>query len=439
MSTLLTRAHCTGRNRLQTHAFSNPQPFVGAALAALLTMSLCFSAAAQAEAQVSGDTVTSSSAGDLAVETLAKLEFPWALAILPGNRMLITEKPGRLRIFEAGELSEPVQGVPEVAYRGPKDQGGLLDVALHPDFQSNKLIYLSYVEASDQQPSSIGDTGDARFGGNLDKSDNIVRGGAVARAKLEGHQLTDLEVIWRQAPKTLGRGHFGHRLLFGPDGKLFITSGERMRFDPSQSLSSNLGKVVRINADGSVPEDNPFVGKQDALGDIWSYGHRNILAMVMHPESDLLLAFEMGPLGGDEVNVIEPGKNYGWPKVSNGAQYNRATIPPHAGTEEYQKPIRSWTPVISPSGAMVYDGGLIPEWQGSVLVGGLSSTAIVRLEMDGNRIAVEERVDMQRRIRDLVQAPDGSLYVLVDDKKGSLLRLLPVRTDAGRPAVAPSS
>lgn len=370
--------------------------------------------------------VMSVSAGILSIERLATLEFPWGMALLPDGRLLITEKPGRLRIWEDGTLSDPIEGVPEVVYRGaPSEQGGLLDVELDPEFERNGLVYLSYVEAAEQQPESIADTGDARFADYLDLSDDIVRGGAVARGRLEGDQLRDVEVIWRQEPKAVGRGHFGHRLIFAPDGKLFVTSGERMRFDPAQSLASNLGKVVRINPDGSIPEDNPFVGEDDARGDVWSYGHRNILAAAIDPSSGRLWAFEMGPLGGDEINLVEAGRNYGWPLVSNGDNYGGQPIPDHPTSEEYQAPVRTWTPVISPSGATFYDGSLIPEWQGSVLIGGLSSQALVRLVLDGERVATEERIDMQRRIRDVVQAPDGAVLLIVDDESGDLLRLAP--------------
>ena len=241
-------------------------------------------------------------------------------------------------------------------------------MALDPGHENNGLIYISYVEAADQHPSGTHDLNDARFSTYVDTSDDIVRGGVVALARLDGDELKDVEVIWRQTPKTMGRGHFGHRLTFSADGKLFITSGDRMRFDPAQNLGTNLGKVLRINTDGSIPEDNPFVGQDDALNEIWSYGHRNILAAVMPPGSDKLLAFEMGPLGGDEVNLIEASQDYGWPSVSNGSHCNRATTAPHVGTDEYKPPLRTWTPVISPSGAMVYNGTLIPGWQGSVLV-----------------------------------------------------------------------
>ena len=370
--------------------------------------------------------VVSSSAGDLRIERLATLEYPWGMALLPDGRLLITEKPGRLRIWANGKLSEPVQGVPRVIYRGaPAEQGGLLDVEVDPDFARNQLVYLSYSEASEQQSTDIAETGDGRFGGFLDMSDNILRGGAVARGRLEGNQLRDLQVIWRQVPKTVGRGHFGNRLIFAPDGKLFITSGERMRFDPAQSLASNLGKIVRINTDGSLPNDNPFVGKEGARGDIWSYGHRNILAAAIDPSSGQLWAFEMGPLGGDELNLVQPGKNYGWPLVSNGDNYSGPMIPDHPTRKEFQAPVRTWTPVISPSGAVFYTGSLFTGWRGSALVGGLSSQALIRLTLDGERVAIEERVDMKRRIRDVIQTPDGAILLIVDDKNGDLLRLTP--------------
>jgi glucose/arabinose dehydrogenase len=231
-------------------------------------------------------------------------------------------------------------------------------------------------------------------------------------------------VIWRQEPKTIARGHFGHRLVFGRDGTLFITSGDRMRFDPAQDLSSNLGKVVRINRDGTIPKDNPFVGKSGAREDNWTLGHRNMLAAVVHPTSGHLWVFEMGPLGGDEMNLIERGRNYGWPVVSNGDNYDKSPIPDHSTKSEFEAPVRWWTPVISPSGAMVYDGSLFP-WRGNIVVGGLSSKAVIRLSLDGTKVTSEERIDMQRRIRDVIQARDGAVLAITDDKNGELLRLTP--------------
>lgn len=391
-----------------------------------VTVGLLLGLTAYAQTKNAAPSSVSSSAGDIAIEELTTLEYPWGMALLPDERLLITEKPGRLRIWTDGTLSKPVEGVPEVVYHDtPEEQGGLLDVAVDPDFEDNGFIYLSYVEASDEQPSDIRDTGDARFGDYLDLSDNIIRGGAVARAQLQENQLTDLKVIWRQTPKTVSRGHFGHRLVFSPSGELFITSGDRMRFDPAQNLSTNLGKIVRINPDGSIPDDNPFIDQEDARGEVWSYGHRNILAAAIDPDSERFWIFEMGPLGGDEINLIQEGKNYGWPEVSNGSDYGGQTITSHLAVPEFKAPVRSWTPVISPSGALFYQGSLFPDWQGNVLVGGLSSQSLVRLVLDEDRIVVEERIDMQQRIRDLIEMPDGALLVIVDDAEGGLLRLTP--------------
>lgn len=374
------------------------------------------------------DTVTSS-AGSIKIERLATLELPWGMALLPDGRLLITEKPGRLRIWANGKLSDPVQGVPKVVYRGtPSDQGGLLDVEIDPDFARNNFVYLSYVEAAEPQPADARDTDDPRFGGYLDLKDTIVRGGVVARGRLDGNQLRDVQVIWRQEPKTVGRGHFGNRIVFAPDGKLFITSGERMRFDPAQDLNSNLGKIVRINQDGTVPTDNPFAGKAGARSDVWSYGHRNILSAAIDPASGRLWVLEMGPLGGDELNLIEQGKNYGWPVVSNGDNYNGSPIPDHPTKKEFQNPVRSWSPVISPSGAIFYTGSLFPNWRGNLIAGGLSSMALVRLSLNDQQVGVEERIDMKRRIRDVIQTADGALLVIVDDKSGDLLRLSPAGT-----------
>jgi glucose/arabinose dehydrogenase len=389
------------------------------AIAAVLTV-------AGAVAQTRQGDVTMSPASSVRTERLASLEFPWGMAFLPDGRLLITEKPGRLRIFADGKLSDAVQNVPSVSYRptqtGQTDQGGLLDVAVDPEFQQNQWIYLSYSEEAPQKAAEP-DPGDPRFGKPGDKDDR-VRGGAVMRARLDGNRLADMRVIWRQEPKTVARGHFGHRLVFGRDGTLFITSGDRMRFDPAQQPGSNLGKVVRINRDGSIPNDNPLVGKPGARGDVWSLGHRNMLAAAVHPTSGQLWVVEMGPLGGDELNLIERGANYGWPVVSNGDNYDKSPIPDHHTKPEFKAPRRTWTPVISPSGALFYDGSLFP-WRGSLVVGGLSSKALIRITIDGSKVTGEERIDMQRRIRDIVQAQDGALLVISDDKAGELLRVTP--------------
>ena len=382
-------------------------------------------------AQTPQSAVTRSPASSIQIDRLAQLEYPWGMALLPDGRVLVTEKPGRLRIFAEGRLSDPIQNVPAVAHRpSPKEQGGLLDVAVDPEFAKNGHIYLSYSEAAPQAAAQP-DPGDPRFG-QLEKDDRLM-GGAVIRARLDGNRLADMQVIWRQEPKTVGRGHFGHRLVFGRDGTLFITSGDRMRFDPAQDLSSSLGKVIRINRDGSIPTDNPFVGKPEARGEIWSVGHRNMLAAAMHPSTGELWVAEMGPLGGDELNRIERGANYGWPSVSDGDNYDKSVIPDHRTHPQFKAPVRTWTPVISPSGALFYDGSLFP-WRGDLVMGGLSSKALIRLTLDGNTVKAEERIDMQRRIRDVLQLRDGALLAIVDDQNGELLRLTPVSRGGPLPA-----
>lgn len=389
---------------------------------ALLLASGAVAAHAQNPPAASPPGTVGSSAGQLRIERLAQLEFPWGLAALPDGRVLVTEKPGRLRVWANGRLSDPLTGTPTVVYRNAQDQGGLLDVAVDPGFAQNGFIYLSYVEAAATQSEEQGETGDIRFGPYLDMSDNVLRGAAVMRARLTGNRLENAEVIWRQVPKTVGRGHFGVRLLFGPDGKLYITSGERMRFEPAQSPLSNLGKILRINSDGSVPVDNPLNGRPNSRADIFSLGHRNVLAATFDG-AGRLWAFEMGPLGGDEMNLVEGGKNYGWPHVSNGDNYFGQSIPDHPARAEFQAPVRTWTPVIAPSGALHYTGAMFPGWQRSLLVGGLASQSLIRLTLDGDRVANEERVFLQRRIRDLLQMPDGSLLALVDAQQGELIRI----------------
>lgn len=360
------------------------------------------------------------------IQRLASLEFPWGMAYLPDGRLLITEKPGRLRIYGGNALSAPVGNLPAISYReSQSEQGGLLDVAVDPEFAQNRVVYLSYVEEVPPPPDKPPvETDDPRFGGFIDLKENRLRRGVVARAILDGNQLSDVKVIWRQEPTTVGRGHFGHRIVFGRDNTLFITSGDRMRFDPAQDLSSNLGKVVRINRDGSIPKDNPFAGESSARPEIWSLGHRNMLAAALHPTTGKLWLSEMGPLGGDELNIIEPGRNYGWPVVSDGSNYDKSDIPDHATRPEFEKPVRTWTPVISPSGALFYDGSLFP-WRGHAVIGSLSARALVVLQVEGEKVGKEERVDIGRRVRDVIQAPDGSLLVITDDKNGELMKVTP--------------
>ena len=361
-------------------------------------------------AQSGPPTTVASSAGQIRVEKLASLEFPWAVAPLPDGRLLITEKPGRLRIFANGKLSEPLAGIPKTSYRERKqEQGGLLDVIADPNFAQNHRIYFSFSEPAAQQSPDQKETDDKRFGGFLDLTDNMLSGGAVARATLDGNTLKDVQVIWRQDPKTIGRGHFGNRMAFAPDGALFVTSGERMRFDPAQDQKSTLGKVMRIGSDGKA--------------EIYSSGHRNMLAIAIQPSGQPWV-LEMGPLGGDELNMVERGGNYGWPIVSDGDNYDKSPIPDDKTRPEFKAPIKTWTPVISPSGALFYDGSLFP-WKGDLIAGGLSSQAIIRLTIDGKTVKNEERINMGRRMRDVVQASDGAILAVTDDKAGELLRLAP--------------
>lgn len=401
--------------------------FASSALVNMLmvaAMTFAFVAPAAAE-----DVVASS--GKIKVETLSGLDHPWKLALLPDDRLLVTEKPGNLRVFDNGKLSDPIAGVPKVAYQG---QGGLLGLILDPDFNSNSKIYFSYSEPAEEQPPASRDPGDPRIGSPGEQSDVTLKGLAVASARLDGKTLKDVKVIWRQEPKMIGRGHFGGQLLFAPDGKLIITSGERQRFDPAQDPTSNAGKIVRINKDGSIPDDNPFVSdSSQGRADVWSIGHRNPLGVAVEPKTKNLWVHEMGPFGGDELNLIEKGANYGWPIVSNGDHYDKQRIPDHATRPEFKPPVVTWTPVISPAGIIFYAGNLFNQWTGKALIGGLSSEALVVVSIDGGEAKEIERVSMGFRVRDVIEARDGSLYVLKDEKdkdNGALLRLTPARQQA---------
>jgi glucose/arabinose dehydrogenase len=353
--------------------------------------------------------------GTLKLEKLASLEYPWGIAGLPDGRVLITEKAGRLRIFSKGQLSAPVAGVPRVKFH---DQGGLLDVERDPNFAQNQFVYLYFVEPAEMQPQMV-DGWDPRIGPKPKAGvDNTLKGGAVARGKLVGSTLQDVRVIWRQNPKSLGRGHNGGRLIFDRAGHLYITSGDRQRFTPAQNMGGNLGKIVRINKDGSIPRDNPWPGR-----DIWTLGHRNPLGGAFNPADGRLWVHEMGPLGGDELNLIVKKRNYGWPVVSNGDNYDRSRIPDHDTQTRFAKPIITWNPVISPSGMIFYSGSMFPEWKGQALMGGLSSMSLIRVSVKGGMASEEGRIKLFRRIRDVHQAPDGSLWLLVDAKAGGMIRL----------------
>jgi len=354
------------------------------------------------------DAVYDTEKGRIRVQTIVEgLRHPWGLAFLPDGRILVTERDGNLRLVGGGEVSEPLEGVPEVDTGG---QGGLLDVAVDPAFSRNRLVYLSYSEAGD--------------GGNST---------AVARGRLseDGARLTGVEVVFSQRPKLDSAMHFGSRLVFDRQGHLFITLGERSKAQfrgQSQQLDSHLGKVIRIRPDGSVPEDNPFAGRRDALPEIWSYGHRNAQGAALNPDTGVLWLNEHGPRGGDEINIPAAGKNYGWPVVSYGVNYDGSPV----GTGKREAPgmtgpIYHWTPSIGVSGMAFYTADALPGWRGDVFVGGLAIPKLVRLERDGDRITGSEDLleDLALRIRQVVQGPDGALYLLTDESEGEILRVGP--------------
>lgn len=374
------------------------QPF---AIAALIAAALTPPATAQQR-------TIATQQGAVTVETVARgLEHPWALAFLPDGRMLVTERAGRLRMVSGdGKISPPLQGVPKVYARG---QGGLLDVALAPDFSSSRVLYLSFAEPG---PGGAGT--------------------AVARARLAEDRIENVDVIFRQEPKVDGNLHFGSRLVFDRDGKLYVAMAERFKFDPAQDLSNHLGKIVRINPDGSAPPDNPFAQRSGVKPEIWSYGHRNIQAAALHPQTGALWIAEMGPMGGDELTIPKAGINYGWPLVSKGRHYDGRPIPDPDTRPDLGQSIYYWTPVIAPSGMTFYTGEMFPQWRGNVLIGGLVAQGIVRLTLDGETVASEERISLGARIRDVRQGPDGAIYALTDEDRGRLLRLVPEEPSSQR-------
>jgi glucose/arabinose dehydrogenase len=344
----------------------------------------------------------SSAQNDAFVATpVAEFREPWALEFLPDGRLLVTERRGALKIhsLDTGRTGD-VTGVPNVVYGG---QGGLGDVVLHPEFEGNGLVYLSYAEA--------GERGAA--------------GAAVARARLVldasgGGVLEDLAVIWRQTPKVDGRGHYGHRIAFGPDGMLYVSSGERQKFEPAQDIQGNLGKIVRLTDDGTPAADNPFAAQGGVAAEVWSLGHRNPLGLAFDGSGQLWNS-EMGPRGGDEINRVERGANYGYPIVSNGDHYGGGTIPDHPTRPEFAAPVVFWNPSISPSSLMFYSGNEFPQWRGNAFIGGLSSESLIRIEFGPAGASEADRFPMGERIRAVEQGPDGALWLLEDS--GRLLRL----------------
>jgi glucose/arabinose dehydrogenase len=350
------------------------------------------------------------------VEPVGQFRQPWAMTFLPGTRQaLVTEKEGRLLLWSEGatasasaRASVEVAGVPAVDAGG---QGGLGDVVVHPDFARNRLVYLSWVEAGE------GDT----------------RGAVVGRARLVADgappRLEGLQIIWRQQPKVTDRGHFGHRLAFSPDGFLFISNGDRQKFEPAQDPAQHLGKIVRLHDDGRVPADNPWASRGGVTAELWTMGHRNPLGLAFDSQGRLW-EHEMGPQGGDEFNLIERGANYGYPIVSNGSHYGGRDIPDHPTRPEFRAPLVFWNPSVSPAGLMIYSGRLFRQWRGDAFMGGLSGEALLRIDLDGATAREANRWPMAARIREVEEGPDGAIYLLEDEREGSggrLLRLTPAR------------
>ncbi len=350
--------------------------------------------------------VTGSDGVTLLAEPLAVFDSPWAMTFLPDGRALVTEKAGAIWLLNRdGSKADVLRNTPAVVDRG---QGGMGDVIVHPQFAKNRQLFLSYIER--------------------DAKDDGISGAVVERATLTvsdaGPSLTDRKIIWRQTPKLKGNGHYGHRLVISPDNKLFVTSGERQKFNPAQNMGVNLGKILRLNLDGTVPKDNPFAERPSPTNQIWSLGHRNPLGIAFNANGQLW-EHEMGPRGGDELNRIIRGENYGYPEVSEGSHYSGKSIPPHSSRPEFKPPVIAWSPVISPSGLVIYDGKLFSGWRGDGLIGGLSGQALVRVSFNGDSATEAARYSWDKRIREVEQGPKGALYVLEDRDGGRLLRLSP--------------
>ena len=373
-----------------------------------LTASVLIGCGAETVAGPTSDPIQSEQATFKIELVTAGLNHPWGMAFLPNGDMLITERDGALRLFTDGALADDaIDGVPKVYAQG---QGGLLDGVIDPNFSDNSLVYLSYAGVDDDGRSST----------------------RVARGRLLDGALDDVEVIFRSNSASSGGVHWGSRLGFDPAGDLYVTVGERGNPDTSQNLSRHGGTVVRIKPDGTVPEDNPFIGTADAQPEIYSYGHRNPQGLAVHPETGRVWTQEHGPQGGDEVNLIEAGANYGWPTITWGVNYGGSPI--NNGLRELDgltQPVHFWDPSIAPSGMTFYDGDAFPEWQGDLFVGALKFQLIARLEMEGDKVVAEERLieGAIGRIRDVRTGPDGFLYILTDDPNGGLFRLLPAADD----------
>jgi glucose/arabinose dehydrogenase len=334
------------------------------------------------------------------VEEIGELDEPWAMTFLPDGRALITGRGGELTLRSTDGQTVEVSGIPEVVHQG---QGGLGDVIAAPDFETTRHVYLSWAEAGS--------------GGS---------GAAVARATLTEDggtaSLTDLTPVWQQQPKVSGNGHYGHRLAFSPDGAhLFVSSGERQKMQPAQDLDSHLGKIIRLDPDGSPADGNPFADRGEVAADVWSYGHRNPLGLAFDADGNLWNS-EMGPQGGDELNLVREGANYGWPEASNGSHYGGEDIPDHTAGDGFEAPKASWNPSISPGSLMIYSGSMFPQWQGDAFIGALSGEALIRVDLDGTDAAEGDTWELDQRIREVEQAPDGSIWLLTDE--GRIQRLV---------------
>lgn len=369
---------------------------------ALATLSLMLPLMLPAAAEAQPAVIRTEAASVRAVPVARGLENPWSMAFLPDGRILVTERPGRMRIVDAnGQLSAPLGNVPKVSDSG---QGGLLDVTLDADFARNRRIYFTYAEPGD--------------GG---------AGTALASATLTDAALSDVKVLFRQQPKLGGGLHFGSRVVIGPDGKLWLGLGERYRRDEAQNLNVHLGKLIRLNTDGSVPSDNPFIGRSDARPEIWSYGHRNIQGMARHPQTGIVWLHEHGAQGGDEINIPERGKNYGWPVITHGIDYSGAKIGIGTSGPGMEQPLLHWTPSIAPSGMAFYTGDKVPAWRGNLFVGSLKFGTLHRVVLDGTKVVRQEQMlkEIGDNIRDVRDGPDGHLYIATDSPDGRILRLEP--------------
>lgn len=401
-----TRTDARVRSQNETPPMTFPRPAIPSLCA--LAASLAVSTAGAQDLQPFD--VDGPDGPAFAATPLDAFDYPWAMDFLPDGRALVSERTGGMWLVGAdGKKIGAIADVPSVT---PRNQGGLGDVVVHPNFAENRTVFVSYVER--------------------DANDDALSGAVVIRARLDladdGGRLVRPTTIWRQSPKMRGNGHYGHRIVVAPDGHLFITSGERQHFTPAQNMAMNLGKMIRLNEDGSIPDDNPFYPAGGIAREVWSLGHRNPLGLAFDADGDLW-EIEMGPAGGDEMNQIFRGENYGYPTVSEGEHYSGVEIPSHAEIPTFEAPKEFWVPAISPASLAIYGGDLFADWKGDAFIGGLSSLALVRVEFgvdDKKKTAKEAaRYSWGARVREVEEGPDGALYVLEDGPGGRLIRLAP--------------